>query len=472
MKTFLVILSFLCLSVNSFGITQSVIIKGSVTGTNGGRYLNQPVNISIIEDFITNTRKVIKKGFTDEYGNYNLSVQLKKTQFAIITLKKVERTLFLSPGKSYFVNITAPIKDLENSHGFFAKDVRKAVIKNLYPGEINFLIDSLERMSATFLYTSGSKRRNYKFVKLFTDSVQITFKSFKNQFFAKYLDFKIAELQMYVLRQFRDEFANSYFDNSSGLSDNIQGMQVFNMFFKGHMKNGIQTLDKSPFHTYILKGDLNRMLAEVYKKNNFNKELNELILLKGLFEISNSYFYRKSRINITLDKLINSTAYPKHIIIANNIKKHLNHLSSGYPAPLISINYDEVNFNLGDLKGKYVYICFFKAWNTSFEKEVEIIDYLKERYKDELEVVCIATDIERKTYDSFLSKQLNKKYFYYYNHNPKLLSDYRIKDFRVQKSSISSEKYFLVGPKGNIIYGDAKSPSERFEYDLRKIILK
>ena len=172
MKTFLVILSFLCFSVNSFGITQSVIIKGSVTGTNGGRYLNQPVNISIIEDFITNTRKVIKKGFTDEYGNYNLSVQLKKTQFAIITLKKVERTLFLSPGKSYFVNITAPIKDLENSHGFFAKDVRKAVIKNLYPGEINFLIDSLERMSSTFLYTSGSKRRNYKFVKLFTDSVK------------------------------------------------------------------------------------------------------------------------------------------------------------------------------------------------------------------------------------------------------------------------------------------------------------
>ena len=94
----------MCFSVNSFGITQSVIIKGSVTGTNGGRYLNQPVNISIIEDFITNTRKVIKKGFTDEYGNYNLSVQLKKTQFAIITLKKVERTLFLSPGKSYFVN--------------------------------------------------------------------------------------------------------------------------------------------------------------------------------------------------------------------------------------------------------------------------------------------------------------------------------------------------------------------------------
>ena len=277
---------------------------------------------------------------------------------------------------------------------------------------------------------------------------------------------------MFVLRQFRKEFAKTYFDNSSGLSDNIQGMQVFNMFFKGHMKNGIQTQDRSPFHTYILKGDLNRMLTEVYQKENYNRELNELILLKGLFEISNSYFYRKSRINITLDKIISSTSYPQHIVIAKNIKNHLNHLASGYPAPSISINYDEVNFNLDDYKGKYVYMCFFKSWNTAFEKEVEILNYLKERYKDELEVVCISTDIERKTYDAFLERQLNREFFYFYNHNPQLLSDYRIKDFRVQKASISSEKYFLVGPKGNIIYGDAKSPTQRFEYDLRKIILK
>jgi hypothetical protein len=472
MKVFLIIFSFLYFTFNSYGTGEAIIVKGSVKGTSGGEYANRPVSISIIEDFITNTRKVIKTGFTDEHGNYNLKVQLRKTQFAIISLKKVERTIYLAPGKSYFVNISAPIKDLDNSHGFFAKDVRKAVIENLYPGEVNYLIDSLERMSSGFLSKSGSNRRSYKYVKQFTDSIELTFKSVDNPFFKKYLNFKTGELKMFVLRQFRDEFAKMYLDDAKGLSDNIQGMQVFNMFFKGNMKNGIQTEDKSPFHTYILKGDLNRMLTEVYQKENYNRELNELILLKGLFEISNSYFYRKSRINITLDKIISSTIYPRHIIIAKNIKGYLNHLSAGYPAPVVELSYDEVNFNLANHKGKYVYMCFFKAWNTAFEKEVEILNYLKRRYKDELEVVCIATDIERKTYDTFLAKQLNKEFFYYYNHDSKLLSDYRLKGFRVQKTSISPEKYFLIGPKGNIIYGDAKAPSERFEYELRKIILK
>jgi hypothetical protein len=472
MKKNLIILLILCYSISSFATGESVIIKGNIKGIRGFVYAKKPVKILIIEDLITNTKKVIKSGFTDEFGNYELSVPIMKTQFAFIQFKKVERTLYIAPGKSYFINVVAPIQDLENSHGFFAKDVRKAMIKNKYPGEINYLIDSIENMSSRFLFNSAGGRRNYKVVKKFTDSLKIQFQSVNNSYFKQYVTYKTAELEMFVLRQFRKEFARRYFDNSKSLIEHIQCMHVFNAFFKGHMKNGIQTQDKAPFHSYILRGDLERMLTEVYKTTNYNRELNELILLKGLFEISNSYFYRKSRINITLDKIISSTNYPHHIIIANNIKKHLNHLASGYPAPPINLNYEEVDFNLKNYRGKYVYLCFFKTWNTSFEKEIEVINYLKKRYKEELEVVCIATDIERKSYNHFLAKQLDKEYFYYYNHNPKLLSDYRIKDFRVQKASISSERYFLIGPKGNVIIGEAKSPTQRFEYDFRKIILK
>lgn len=472
MKNIIALLFLFCFSITGFATVNPVVIKGSVKGVKGGVYANQPVKILVVEDFITNTKKVIKTGFTDEFGNYDLKVKITKTQFAFLQFKKVERTVYLSPSKSYFVNVLAPLEDLENSHGFFAKDVRKADVKNSYPGELNFTIDSIDNMASDFLFKSGSDRRNYKIVKGFTDSLKANFNAIKDPFIQKYIKYKSAELEMFVLRQFRAEFSKRYFETATGLSDHIQFMHVFNAFFKGHMKNGIQTDDKSPFHNYILKGDLNRMLTEVYQTPVYNRELNELILLKGMFEISNSYFYRKSRINITLDKLIASTSFPHHIVIANNIKKHLNHLASGYPAPPIALNYDGVDFNLKDYRGKYVYLCFFKAWNTAFEKEIEIINYLKERYQEELEVVCIATDIEKKSYDTFLEKQLNKQYFYYYNHNPKLLSDYRIEDFRVQKASISPEKYFLIGPKGDMIIGSAKSPSERFEYDLRKIILK
>ena len=62
MKTFLLLLSFLYFTLNSFAVIEPIVVKGSVKGIAGGSYLNQPINISIIEDFITNRRKVVKSG--------------------------------------------------------------------------------------------------------------------------------------------------------------------------------------------------------------------------------------------------------------------------------------------------------------------------------------------------------------------------------------------------------------------------
>lgn len=470
LKNILAIL-FFALSISSFA-TGEVVIKGNISGDRGGTYVNSPVQITIIEDFITNTKKVIAKGTTDDHGNYEIKFKLAKTTFAFLEFGKVERTLYIDPAKAYFVSVKAPLLELEKSHGFFAKDVRKAKIINRYPTEINTLVDSLEYLSSTFLYEHPAERKSYKYVKAFTDSLQTKFKTVQSTFFKTYLHFKTAELKMFVMRTYRKDFAKQYLDHSAGLADNIQSMHVFNAFFNGHMENGIQTQDNSPFHNYMLRGDLDNMLSEVYKTSNYNRELNELILLKGLFEISNSNFYRKNRLNITLDKVIATTAHPIHKIIAFNIKRKLNHLESGYPAPNIQIRYANTNFNLGDYKGKYVYLCFFKAWDIEFENEIKIINYLKERYEGDLEVVCIATDIDISTYNAFLKKQIDTKNFFHYNYNVEMLSEYRLKDFRVEKTTMDPNKYFLIGPQGNIIYNDAKSPSKGFEYDLRKIIIQ
>lgn len=471
MKNFLLILSIVCLSFSGYA-NREIVVKGNILGIRGGQYANKPVQVSIIEDFITNTKKVIKKGTTDQHGNFNLKLNLPNIEFAFIEFEKVERTLYLTPGKTYFVKVQAPLKDLSQSHGFFAKDSRSAIIVNKRKQEINYLIDSLEQLTSDFLFNFPGRRRNYPAVKLFTDSLEANFKPVKNSFFQKYLTYKVGEMHMFGLRAFRKDFAKKYFDSQSGVCDHIQSMHVFNTFFKGHMKNGIQTQDNSPFHNYILKGDLDRMLTEVYKTETYNKELNELILLKGLFEISNSYFYRKSRLNKTLDKIISNTAYPRHAIIAKNIKGKLNHLENGYAAPNIQLTYSGTQFNLSDYRGKYVYLCFFKGWDTQFEKEIKIINYLKQRYEKDLEVVCISTDIDTSTYHTFLKGQLDQKNIFHYNYKAKILMDYRLKDFRVQNSSIAPGKYFLISPQGTIVYGDAKAPSQGFEYDLRKIIIQ
>lgn len=454
--------------------SSETTILGNIKGTEGGTYNNSPIEVIIVKDFITYQQEVIKKGNTDENGNFKINFPNTETHIAIIKLGKVERTLFVEPGKSYYVPVKASINKLAKSNGFFAKDSRKAIINNSAPGELNYLIDTLDRTCSSFLANNPFKRKNYKAIKTFTDSIEKVYASSEKSYFKKYLDFKIAELQMYVMRKFRDDFVKIHISPKSGYAENVQSMHVVNSFFKGRVKNDILSNDNSPFHRAMLKTNLEKMLIEINPSTSDNRELNELILLKGILEIGEVYYYRKSILIKALDKIIASTNYPTHKEIAKNIKGKINHLEIGSKAPPITIKYDGTNFNLSDFQGKYVYLTFFKGWDETFKKEIEIIDYLKTRYEEDLTVICISTDIELKAFQNFIAQLDETDHFYHYNFDPKILSEYRIPDFRMQETHQweKTSKHLLIGPKGDIVYNQAKAPSKGFEYDFRLLIGK
>ena len=180
-------------------------------------------------------------------------------------------------------------------------------------------------------------------------------------------------MQMYVMRKFRDDFVKHHFKPNSNYANNVQSMHVLNTFFAGNIKHNILSNDNAPFHKAMLQTNLNKMLNEISPSTSENRELNELILLKGILEISEVYYYRKSHLTATLNKIIETTVHPTHKEIAQNIKKKINDLEIGITAPELSIQYEETNFKLSDYKGKYVYLCFFRGWDLSFQKELEII---------------------------------------------------------------------------------------------------
>lgn len=447
---------------------------GNIKGIEGGSYNNQAVKVVIIKDFISYKHEVIGESITDNNGNFKVTFENNTTQISILKLGKVERTLFIEPGKNYFIPVRASLKKLGASSGFFAKDSRKAIINNSIEGELNFLIDTLDRTCSSFLSNNPFKRKKYATVKAFTDSINNVYSNIEKPFFKNYLNFKIAEMQMFVMRTYRDDFIKKHFKPANNYAQNVQTMHVFNSFFAGTIKHNILSDDNSPFHKAMLQSNLNKMLIEVHPSTSDNRELNELILMKGILEISEVYYYRKSILSKALDKIISTTSFPAHKEIAKNIKGKINHLEIGTKAPDLAIQYNGTNFNLLDYKGKYVYLSFFRGWDVNFKKEMEIIDYLKTRYEEDLSVVCISTDIDINSYKDFVAQLDESDHIYHYNYNAKILSDFRIPDFRMQETHQwqKTSKHFLIGPKSDIVYNNAKAPSKGFEYDFRLLIGK
>ena len=90
-------------------------------------------------------------------------------------------------------------------------------------------------------------------------------------------------------------------------------------------------------------------------------------------------------------------------------------------------------------------------------------------------LICISTDIDIKIYNNFLEQIKDDiDHIYHYNFDYKILLDYKIPDFRMQETNQwqKPSKYLLIGPIGDIVYNNAKSPSKGFEYDFRLLIGK
>ena len=92
---FLLILSicFFC------GSAHQTTLLGSIKGIEGGKYTNSPVEVFIVNDFITYNQERIKQSETDANGNFKLTFNNSNTNIAILKLGKVERTFKSSQDK-------------------------------------------------------------------------------------------------------------------------------------------------------------------------------------------------------------------------------------------------------------------------------------------------------------------------------------------------------------------------------------
>ena len=76
-------------------MANETTLSGNIKGFEGGTYENSPVEVLIVKDFITYKKEILKKGLTDDKGNFRLTFHNTDTHIAILKLGKVERTLFI-----------------------------------------------------------------------------------------------------------------------------------------------------------------------------------------------------------------------------------------------------------------------------------------------------------------------------------------------------------------------------------------
>lgn len=456
----------------TLGTQAKVIVKGHALSTSGKPIANAVFVVEKVMDFLTYKREIIAQGKSGPNGDFSVDFELDYTAFVILKFPKVERTFYAVPGKGYYIDIKAPMEALSKETSRYGKDVRTAYIVNHHPTELNFLIDTLDYACSKFLHEEIDGRKSKPAIDAFFKSLENKFKDVESAYFRDYLKYKQAEFYLFIFKKKRQEFAAKYFESEENIALHIQKMHVFSSFFNGNMKYDILINDKHPFHLAFQSGDLEECLKTVYPFQGQSRELRELVLLKGLQEVYSTKQFKESNINYLLDRIIRESNYAQHKIIAQNIKSGVTHLKENYPAPPLAVTGLEA-FDISKMRGKYIYLFFFRTWDATLTSELPNIKALQNQFGDELHVVGVCVDESKESYQKFKAAGPYNWTCLHYNFQTEILDQWQIEDFRIDRYEVESMiAYYLIDPQGNLIFSPAKAPSKGFIADFGDIIRK
>jgi len=370
-------------------VKDSISIRGV-----GSYYKNSPIELLVIDDYITHKEVVLQTSKVDSVGYFEFKFKNIPTQKLVIRSKKNSSFIYVQPGGKYL--ITLPEKneyDEKNENGNFV-DV---VFYQLDSTDINYKILNFDR------WIEKELGEFYHLKKVKTEEYEKKYESLKkkadnfakkdtNLFFLYHVKFSLAEMDDLeaVSSSLRIQNYAKWFHKLPVYYRNDSYMNYFNIFYENllvYLKNSQKdmlydaVINRSPTLAMKALGD-----EETLK----NIQVRELALIKLLYEQCYDKRYPKTNLLFMLDSIRLRSRFADHRKVASNSIDRVTELSIGSRFPefqLFSQNSDTISTE--KLEGKHVYLHFFDPTDDNCMKELQPLVKLHNTYGDYIQFISI-----------------------------------------------------------------------------------
>jgi len=431
---------------------QNLIIKGMAPGAEG-----KIITLYTYSNQITFNEKKLISSPIDSSGKFNISFNAEDTIYAFLKIDYYKSGIFIEPGKTYNIKIDSQDYNTpDKTNPYFEPKQLNVTILNLNKNDLNFIIPKFDEIYNDYLfknYYAIYRLRDFSKIDTFKLIINKLFSFVTYDFFKKYVDYSIALLEIPFISNSRSIIAENHLKNLPILYENPRYMDFFNQFFENYLlcsyairkEDLIQTINYAPDYF---------ALTDTLGKDSIlrNEVLREMVLLKGLYELSDNKEFNKNNIAYILLQLSKHSKFEKHRKIAEDIIQLFNKLQpETYAPPFCLKDIDKKFVSLTDFKGKYVYLSFWTSWCTTCQAEFSIMNKLKEIYGSKIAFVSICADKEFLTMVNYLKTQKYNWKFLHFGGDYDLLDAYDIKSYPI---------FVLIDPQGKIVSFPAPKPSE------------
>jgi peroxiredoxin len=440
----------------SFLFTECTFAQVTIQGT-AKAYKGKELLCTRYIDYLSYELEELGKAKVDADGNFSFSFQLNESSQIQLHCAGSQGMMYADPNANYSILVNAPDSTNQNA---YQKSIR-IDFDTLLTYDINNLILDFSSRHDDFMFYNFNLVGNELFShRLDTFKIYLSkvYKPVKHPYFANYVAYSIAETEMLGPPK-KDENAflklvyAQYFLNKPVLYTNDKYMNFFNKFYSDIFKMISVSREMDLFRAVNYYGSPT-LIKRVLQKDILlrDERICELAVLRSLGQEYYNAEFDKGMILDVLDSIQQTSKFLEHKTIAKNTKRRLIYLHNGSIAPDFTLpdNRDST-VSLSKLKGKFVYIMFWSTDNTISLNELKLMKGMYDKYKWDIEFVCINVDEDPKAMKDFLRKNSSYKW--------KFLYGGKEKDIREIYNVSTLPQFFLVDPEGVLLQAPALRPS-------------
>jgi len=283
------------------------------------------------------------------------------------------------------------------------------------------------------------------------------------EYFSTYRRYVFANLE-YSLGKKRRPLFYDYLQDQPVEYNNVEFVKFFNVYYKDFFDFYSYYPYSEKLITALESPKPEESLLDLIKGDTLtgSDEMQQLILIKGLYDLYPTTSKWKNRIIEILESLKTDNPYSDQRLIAQYMIEKLLKGKQGTSIPeMVYVSNNGDTLKLSDMDNTIVYIQFFASWNTSALAEMELMTELRKRYGNMVRFLSISIDENYEDFKLFVENNKSFKWdFGWVGDDPVIWDEFEIDHLPL---------FYLINEQGKIISWPALWPSTGIESNFYKI---
>jgi peroxiredoxin len=421
-------------------------------------YAGKEISFYTFTDPVLHQKQELAQTRINPDGTFSLTFHLNKILEIYSDLEKFTGTMVMEPGKEVQITLPpfTPRNAIEAKSPYFQPALYWFGLPQANQDDLNFLVRSfMTDYSNEVVENTSAIYRNFskETAKAIIDRLEQKYGGHKNEYFHSLRKYFYADLENTVNPGNPGIIIDKYFKKEPVRLVNSAYQKMFRIHFTDFLQKQSQNVKNKTLVTLINSGDFSGLVSYL-EKQGYQKEVAELVVIKGLYDGYYSGSFNKDRIIRALNQAQNSITEELSPIV-KQIRSKLTKLTIKGKAPFIDLkNLKGETVTLDKYKGKFVYLNFIRSNSTECRAELDSLKSLEVIFRQVLSVLSISTD---DNFENAVKLWKTKGYVW------DLLNGSKKKSLIENFDAEVVPAFYLIDPEGNLILSPAPPPSHEFE---------